>query len=141
MAAKLLRRTTGLIGFVALLAAMTLTGWAQTATSPSAPNISAEGVRTAGRTGAAARVGFPPQVFINPSLEHDAIGPAPTSGYTTQDGSLIAPAETDGRLSPAQIQDSAAAAQPEDGTLQSAPPAIAIDGEGHGAIVSGVSIQ
>jgi hypothetical protein len=74
------------------------------------------------------------RVLIDPSKYIDASNPPP-SGYVTDDGTLIAPADLGGRL-PQQTQ-----APAKDGILRSAPPATAVDADGHRAVVSGATIH
>ncbi len=74
------------------------------------------------------------RILIDPSKYTGANNPPP-SGYVTDDGTLIAPADLGGRL-PAQEQ-----APPKDGILRSAPPATAVDADGNRAVVSGATIR
>jgi hypothetical protein len=73
------------------------------------------------------------RILIDPSKYTDATAPPP-SGYTTEDGALIAPADIGGRLP-------ATPAPANDGILRSAPPATAVDADGHSAVVSGAKIN
>ena len=73
------------------------------------------------------------RILIDPSKYTGANTPVP-SGYTTDDGQLIAPADIGGKL-PAPAQ------PPHDGILRSAPPATAVDADGHRGLVSGAKID
>jgi hypothetical protein len=73
------------------------------------------------------------RILIDPSKYIDANNPPP-SGYVTDDGTLIAPADLGGRLPQTPPP-------PKDGILRSAPPATAVDADGHRAVVSGATIN
>jgi hypothetical protein len=78
------------------------------------------------------------RILIDPSKYTDGNNPPP-SGYTTEDGTLIAPADIGGRLPAAPAPAAPPAAG--DGILRSAPPATATDADGHSAVVSGATIN
>jgi hypothetical protein len=73
------------------------------------------------------------RILIDPSKYTGANNPPP-SGYVTDDGALIAPADLGGRLPTPP-------APPQDGILRSAPPATGVDADGHRAVVSGAKID
>jgi len=89
-----------------------------------------------------------PQVFLttpfNPGLLTPGAAPSPPpGGSVAADGSVIAPADIDGRLTPDQVQAARRGVPgPSRGSnLNSAPPAIGIDAQGQGVIGSGASIR
>src|ERR1700723_221249 len=69
------------------------------------------------------------RILIDPS-KYTGTNAPPPSGYTTDDGALIAPADINGRLPPP-------GQPPKDGVLRSAPPATGVDADGHRGLVSG----
>jgi hypothetical protein len=73
------------------------------------------------------------RILIDPSKYTDTNSPPP-SGYVTDDGAVIAPADLGGRLPTPP-------APPQDGILRSAPPATSVDADGHRAVVSGAKID
>jgi hypothetical protein len=73
------------------------------------------------------------RILIDPSKYTGANNPPP-SGYVTNDGALIAPADLGGRLP-------APPAPPKDGILRSAPPATGVDADGNRGLVSGAKID
>ena len=62
--------------------------------------------------------------------------PAAPSGVTTANGAVIAPAEVNGH-----VPEPTKPGNGDDGILRSAAPAVAVDAEGHGAVVSGASLR
>src|SRR6266849_6027423 len=84
----------------------------------------------------------PPLVYVNPPLNPNAATPPPDA-QVTPDGAVIAPPDVNGKLTPAQVEEArrAAAAKAKDGVIRSAPPAIAVDGQDNGGIVSGATIR
>ncbi|MBV8650206.1 MAG: hypothetical protein JO255_01985 [Alphaproteobacteria bacterium] len=73
------------------------------------------------------------RILIDPSKYTGANNPPP-SGYVTDDGALIAPADLGGKLPTPP-------APPKDGVLRSAPPATGVDADGNRGLVSGAKID
>jgi|SRR5882762_362682 len=84
-----------------------------------------------------------PQVFLTTPLNPGAAPSPPPGGSVAADGSVIAPADIDGRLTPDQVQAARRGVPgPNRGSnLNSAPPAIGTDAQGQGVIGSGASIR
>lgn len=78
------------------------------------------------------------RILIDPSKYTDGKTPPP-SGFATEDGTLIAPADLGGRLPAAPPPAAPPAA--DDGILRSAPPTTATDADGHSGVVSGATIN
>jgi hypothetical protein len=75
----------------------------------------------------------PPSNFLTPSPSTDAL--------IRPDGSIIAPSDINGRVPAPQAAPKPKQPPGESGILRSAPPSVAVDADGHGAIVSGAHIQ
>ena len=78
---------------------------------------------------------YPPANALTP--------PPPADGLTRADGSVIAPGDLNGRLAapPTKPSQAQAPAAKDDGILRSAPPSVAVDADGRGAVVSGATIR
>src|SRR5438309_1346804 len=96
------------------------------ATAPQSPIATA-------RDAAATWAGFAAsqQLFGPPGAN-----PSAPTGVTTPGGAVIAPADISGRMPPPVRPGSA-----EDGILRSAAPALGVDADGHGVVVSGASLR
>lgn len=84
-------------------------------------------------------------VFVNP-YQIPGVGTAPApapTGVVTQDGAVIMPADVNGHLTPAQVEAIRRREQEraKSGLLENPAPAIGVDGQGNGQIVSGASIR